>query len=189
MTTSAQLVDLSVFVLRDVGMPALGIQIFSPGDWPSWDGTYPYVRVSNPHEDKTSLGNAAIEFDVVATIRFTARVQVPASGDDGGAGAAESALGLLKQQIEMSIINHTRIMPLLEQYPFVRAQTGFTSEGEKHLGELVLDIGMKFYQGPEDFFVPRAYPLTDIRFESALPDPAASNGLLPGPVLDVQPPK
>jgi hypothetical protein len=185
MTTSVDLVNLSVAALKAAGTAA-GDRVYSPGDWPTWDGLYPYLRVTCPDEDKQSLGPATIEFKVVATIRFLARIEAAAAVDDGGAAQAEAALGAFKQQIERTVINHPTIMPLLEHYPFVRSRQGFTSDGEQHFADQQVDIGMQFYQGPEDFYQPVLVTLEELNIATQLPDPASPVGVLDGPIIDLQ---
>jgi hypothetical protein len=154
-TTSADLLTLAVAALvgDDPNAPptAAGANVFSPGDWPTWDRNFPAILARIVNEDKTSIGRGTIEFTVISTLQLSCRVEAPADVDDGGAVAAEAALWALQRQVEIAIINSYPLTSLLQQFPFVRTQMAFSSEGEKHLAALQMEIGLEFYQGPEIF--------------------------------------
>jgi hypothetical protein len=145
------------------GSTAAGNRVYVPGDWSTWDKSYPYIRIRPGAEDRTSQGNSGINFDVVSVIRFTARVSAPAQANDGGAAAAEAALWALKRQIEIAIINAPQLRTaLISDYPYTHAEVEVSSEGREHYAELVMDIAMAFYQGAEAFCQPPTVPLDGI---------------------------
>lgn len=161
MTTSSQIRALVATQLAKL-LPS-GTSVFSPRDWSSNVSQYPCVFVRIDGEDRQSLGpNTAQEFETVVTIKVTARVQAPAQANDQGAVAAELALETLKSQIDAALINNPAITVVTEQFEFVRSELSVNSEGEQHLGELVIRYGIKFYEGPEDFFQVTAVPLTEL---------------------------
>ena len=150
MTTSADLLDAVAAALLAAGTDA-GLRVYTPGDWPAWDNQYPAIKLRVARETKTSNGRGEISFTVVTTIRILGQVSTPASIDDGGAAAAEVALWALKQQIEVAVINSHALTVLVQQFPSVDAQLAFNAEGETHLAGIQIDLGVEFYQGPEDF--------------------------------------
>ena len=160
MTTTSDLRLLSAEGLK--GKTIAGNNVFLAKTWATWDGSYPILYLHSPGEDMQSLGDAgAPQFTVTATIRVSARVEVRNLPRNGGAAAALVELEIIQQQIKMALINFPPLMKRLQQYPFVRSEIRESGEGDSELAELVMDIGMEFYQGPEDF-----YPL-----EEEIPDP------------------
>ena len=134
MTTTAELRALGVSALA--GATNAGNNVFSPLDLPTWSGDYPILFVTTPDEDSESLGrNGAPQFTVTATSRVVARVE----------------------QIKVVVINYTPRMQLLQQLPYYRTRMDVKAEGEQHLGEVVVDIGLEFYQGPETFTRSRSF--------------------------------
>jgi hypothetical protein len=119
------------------------------------------VRIDS--EDRQSLGpNTAQEFETVATIKVTARVQTAVQANDAGAAACELALETLKSQCDAALINNPVFTGVIEQFESVRSELSVNSEGDQHLGDLVIRYGIKFYEGPEDFFQVSAVPLTEL---------------------------
>ena len=160
MTTTSDLRLLSAEGLKSKTIA--GNNVFLAKTWATWDGSYPILYLHSPSEDMQSLGDAgAPQFTVTATIRVSARVEVRNLPKNGGAAAALVELEVIQQQIKMALINFPPLMKRLQQYPFVRSEIRESGEGDSELAELVMDIGMEFYQGPEDF-----YPL-----EEEIPDP------------------
>jgi hypothetical protein len=165
-----------------IGKTDAGSNVYSPLDRPTWSGNYPVLFLSTPEENKESLGpNGAPQFEVTMTLRVVARVQQNQQKDDAGAAAAMAALESLQQQIEVALINNPAIMGLIEEYPFVRATNTITGEGESQLGELVMDIGLKFYQGPEDFYQIQTEELEEITIDGDLQNVFDPNGMYPNP--------
>lgn len=165
MTVTADLFAIAVTALT--GTTSAGANVFSALDWPTWNGSYPCLYIHTPEEDKESHGTVgAPQFTVTATLTVEGRFQAPAgavnSPFDAGAATVEAALFLLGKQIEQALINYGPLMALLEQYPFIRTRMSLTAEGEQHLGNLVTQIGLQFYQGPEDFYQPPTSVITEI---------------------------
>lgn len=190
MTSSASIRTLAVAAL--VGTTAAGSNVYSPLDRPTWKGNYPVIFLQTPSEEKASLGpNSAPQFTTTTTVRIVARVNAPQAKNDAGAAAAELALENLQTQIEVALINNPALMSQLQQFAWVRVQKEVTGEGEQHLGELVMEIGMEFYQGPEDFYPTTSVPLEEITvdFDAAnvfdptgtYPDPPFPDSVEPAP--------
>ena len=150
MTTSAQLMTLTVQALT--GTTNAGANVFNPRDWSTWDGSYPVLLISTPREDGDSLGRNTPQFTVTTTVRIEARVQAPATDSDAAATTLLDTLQAMREQVKQAVINSPSIMPLLQQFPFYRSEITTDPSGDQHLGQLVLELGMEFYQGPEDFY-------------------------------------
>ncbi|MDR3438954.1 hypothetical protein [Telmatospirillum sp.] len=176
-TTSAVLLGLVQTVLT--GATMAGDRVFVPGDYPTWDGEYPAILVQAPHERKDSQGNGGINFDVTATLRITGRVQAPAQAGELGASVAEALATTLARQVEVAVINQYQVMLPLEEIPFVDTQIKTSAEGREHFAEVVIDIGMKFYQGWEDFCPPQADALTEIVVDTDLANVFDPSGTYP----------
>ena len=57
------------------------------------------------------------------------------------------------------MINNDAITEVIQQFATIRSQVGVNSEGQLQLAELMMEIGLEHYQGPEDFY---PTPTTDI---------------------------
>ena len=160
-TTTQTLVDLVVTLLD--GATDAGESVYSPGDWPTYAGEYPFIRVRGVAEEKESLGRfSPSEFWTTSTVQLVARVSSPALISDGGATANEVALWALQRQIEVAVINAPAIARIVQNFPKVRSRVGFNSDGEEHLAELVMEIDLEYFQGADDFAQPNAVPLTTV---------------------------
>ena len=70
-------------------------------------------------------------------------------------------------------------MILIEEIVDVRAETAFKASGADHLGELLLEIDVRFYQGPEAFYPIMGAPLTTVSLTTQYPTLQGPNvGLL-----------
>lgn len=154
MTTSSDLRRLVVEALK--GKTAAGVNVFSPRTWSTWDGSYPLVYLNVSGEDMGSLGRHVPEFTVTATLRVSAQVSVKQLPDGTGAAQAQLELEALQDQIKRALINNPALMKRIQQFPFVRSEFKADGESATDLAELVMEVGLEFYQGPEDF-----YPLED----------------------------
>jgi len=150
MTTSADLRALAVTGLT--GTTDAGANVFSPRDWPTWDGDYPVIFVLTPTERGVGLGpNGPPQFTTTTTLQVVARVQIMAQALDAGAAAALVALEDLNEQIKRALINYSPLMALLQQFPSFTSQMQVSDENGRHLGELTFALDMEYYQGPDDF--------------------------------------
>ncbi|SEJ21620.1 hypothetical protein SAMN04244572_03148 [Azotobacter beijerinckii] len=154
MTTTADMRALAAEALK--GRTDAGLNVFSARTWPTWDGQYPLLYLHTPAEDMESLGRHAPQFTVTATLKISARVRVPQQTDNAGAAQAQLALEQIQDQAKRALINNPALMSRLQQFPFIRSEFREDGEGGSELAELVMEVGMEFYQGPEDF-----YPLED----------------------------
>lgn len=183
--TSDDIVDAVVAALREDGIT--GGNVWSYRDWPTSPDELPITALDMPDEDKTYLGRAAPGFTVVADVPITVRVKAPASIDDGGALEVQQLLAVERRKVEVSIINRPSIMRLCQQIVFVRSRFNATPGGEQHFGEVVINIGFEFYQGPEDFHVITGDPIEAFAITTRVTTP---DGVIdPGPSLEIDLPQ
>ncbi|MBD1412860.1 hypothetical protein NUJ30_08425 [Burkholderia contaminans] len=157
MTTAATLRSIALAGL--LGKTDAGTNVFAPRDMPTWEGTYPMLLLTLDEEDGDSLGrNGPPQFNVTATLRVTGRVEHFAEDNDQGAALVYASLETLRDQIKVALINYTPLMVELQQFPFFRSrlQVGGRENGAEHQGQVVVDIGLEFFQGPDDFNQPAA---------------------------------
>ncbi|MCF6763837.1 phage tail protein [Pseudomonas fragi] len=151
MTTTADLRRLTMEAL--VGATEAGDRVFAARSWPIAKGDYPLLYLHSPAEDMDSLGrNGAPQFTVTAVIRISARIQLKHMAGNAAAAKSVDELETIQQQIKRAVINYPPLMARLQQFSFIRSQIQEDGEGQLELAELVMDIGMEFYQGPEEFY-------------------------------------
>lgn len=181
MTTTADLQAIAVAALQAAPTGA-GTNVFSLLDWPTWAGSYPVIFLQTPTETKESLGpNGAPQFTVTATLRITARVQTPAQANGAGAAAALVALDAMQRQIEIALVNYTPLMSMLQQVASIHVDKKVDGEGSQNLGEMVMDMALEFYQGPEDFYVIPVTPLTEVTVDADLTNVFDASGTYASP--------
>lgn len=180
MTTTADLRSLAAAALS--GATDAGTNVFAARDWPTWNGSYPVLYLQTPIEDKESISrNGAPQFTVTATLRISARVQKPTTTTGTGAAAAVVALETLQRQMEVALINNPALMSQLQQFPFVRTEMKVDDDGDQNLAELVMDVGLEFYQGPEDFYPVATVPLEQITVDADLTNVFDATGTYANP--------
>lgn len=167
MTQTADLRAAAVTALSNI--TDAGANVFSPLDRPTWAGDYPVIFLTTPEEQKESLGtDGAPQFTVTATLQVIARVSMNQAQKDAGAAQAMVELEKLQRQIEVALINNPALMSRLQQFAFVRVTKDVNGDGESNLGELKMDFGLEFYQGPEDFYQIQTNPLETITVDGDL---------------------
>lgn len=151
MTTSDTMMEAMTRCLQ--GRTVAGQNIYSPRDWPSTRDLYPMIKVGSFDEDKESLGNNAPQFNTTTKIRLTCTLSAMPKPNDQGAVDAQIALGIWQREIERAVINNPILWKAgLQEFVSVVSRSKVTQDGETHIGELTMDFGLKFYQGPEDFY-------------------------------------
>lgn len=162
-TTSDDLVDLTVAALRAANV--VGGNVWSYRDWPTGPYVEPIVILDLPDEDKTSLGRSGWpQFTVLATVPITIKASRLAKPDDLGALELQQDLAVIKRQIEVAVINAADLTARLQHMPFVRTVSKIESR-ERHQGQVQLQMGMEFYQGPEAFHQPELADLDVVSIE------------------------
>jgi hypothetical protein len=178
MTTSRDLRELAVQGLLALNATDAGPNVYSPRTWATWDGNYPMLLVQTPDEDGQGWGpHGPPAFTVTTTLRITARAQAPARTDDQAAVIVEEQLEILREQIKAALVNYPPLMSLLQQYPWFRSSMQPSGEGANPIGQMVLDIGLEFVQGPHDFYQPPAVPLQGIDLTVKEPNGTTAPGL------------
>jgi hypothetical protein len=156
-TTSDDLVDLTVAALRAANV--VGGNVWSYRDWPTTPRDDPIVILDLPDEEKTSLGRSGWpQFLVLATVPITIKASRLAKPDDFGALELQQDLALIKRQVEVAVINAPDLTARLQHMPFVRTVSKIEAR-DRHHGQVQLQLGMEFYQGPEAFHQPETTDL------------------------------
>lgn len=187
MTTSAEI--RSKFVAALKGSTDAGESVFSPFDWPTMDGSYPCILVRNPRERKESQGPFQPGYDVFSTMQIIVRTISPALAGDEGSAVALAAAERLRAQIEVSLINNPLIWndsaggALIEQFTSIDSEISTSSEGEMPMGELIMNVEVKFYQGPEDFFKIPTVQIDEVQIAVSVPDGTPQPGIIIHPQL------
>lgn len=158
------LLDIVVGILSGDGVTDAGSQVFSPGDWPTQGDQYPRLKPRVVQESKQSLGRGGgPSFTVVSTLRIIGEVSAPAQFNDAGGSAAAAQLWRLARQVEVAVIGNGALYDAgVQQFATVNSQLAYSSDGETHLAGIQIDIGLEFYQGPEDFAPVAADDLDEI---------------------------
>lgn len=145
------------------GATAAGANVYTPRTWPTKATAMPFLMVQSPTEEKVSLGRSGpAQFHVTATFRVVGRVYALETGVEQAAQAALAAVGALKRQVEIAVINDGLLHQMVQKFASVRSITDVKTEGEATFGELVMDFGIEFYQGPEDFAPVEADPIEEL---------------------------
>lgn len=148
--TSDTIQDAIVAALT--GATAAGANVFTARDWQTPAAQMPVILVQSPNERKETVSgrNGPAAFNVMGTFRIVARVYAKAEAGDAGAMAALAAVQLLQRQIEVAVINAAPIWELVQQFSWVEV-TNTVKKEEYHFGELIMDLGLEFYQGADAF--------------------------------------
>ncbi|MDR7873165.1 ATP-binding protein [Yersinia mollaretii] len=148
-----------------------GNRVYSPRDWPTTEDMYPLILVQTLIEEKQSLGRNAPQFNTITTVRITGRLQeLDGEHLDDGANKAYLALERLREQIERAVINSYDLTRQIQQFARVRSTVDLDSGGEGHMAQLLMELDIEYYQGPEDFYPIVADPLDGIDITIAMPD-------------------
>lgn len=146
-------------------------RVYSPRDWPTTEDMYPVILVQTLIEEKQSLGRNAPQFNTITTVRITGRLQeLDSENENDGANKAELALERLREQIERAVINSYELTRQIQQFARVRSTIDLDSGGEGHMAQLLMELDIEYYQGPEDFYPIIADSLEGIDITMAMPD-------------------
>ncbi|MDX3878127.1 MAG: hypothetical protein QHC81_06490 [Achromobacter sp.] len=177
MTTTNQLRALAVQALTN--STDAGERAYSPRDQASWDGEYPVLFVRTNDEDGVSFGRSgAPAFTVTSALVVEARADHPGEPDDAGAAALLVKLESLRDQIKAAVINYPPLMRELNQFSYFRTRIAPGPEDAgHHLGSVLVELGLEFVQGPEDFFPVPTNPLEGVDTRIQMPDGTAVPGV------------
>lgn len=165
---AAQIRELVVNALK--GKTAAENRVYSPMDWSTVNADYPCIIVQTPFDHKKSLGRNVPQFNTVTTVRVTGRLEEFDGDDLDGAMKAELALEALREEIERAVINSYELTRQIQQYLEIRSQIDISAGGEGHLAQLLMDLDIEYYQGPEELYPVDADPLTGIDINVQQPD-------------------
>ncbi|CNI59549.1 Mu tail sheath family protein [Yersinia pekkanenii] len=166
---TAQVRQLVVDALKE--KTDAGIRVYSPRTWPTTEALYPVILVQSLIEEKQSLGRNAPQFNTITTVRITGRLQeLDGEHVDDGADKAELALERLRDQIERAVINSYDLTRQIQQFARVRSTIDLDSGGEGHMAQLLMELDIEYYQGPEDFYPINADRLDGMDITIAMPD-------------------
>ncbi|HHX9043184.1 TPA: ATP-binding protein, partial [Yersinia enterocolitica] len=96
--------------------------------------------------------------------------ELDGENENDGANKAELALERLREQIERAVINSYDLTRQTQQFARVRSTIDLDSAGEGHLAQLLMELDIEYYQGPEDFYPIEADSLLGIDITMAMPD-------------------
>ncbi len=146
-------------------------RVYSARTWPTTESMYPVILVQTPIDVKNSLGRNVPQFNTVTTVRITGRLQeLDDEAEDNGAIKAEIALERLREQIERAVINSYELTRKTQQYLQVRSTIDVDASGEGHTAQLLMELDIEYYQGPEEFYPVEAETLTGMDVTIAMPD-------------------
>jgi hypothetical protein len=165
---AAQVRNLVVLAL--IGKTDAKSRVYSPRDWSTRSDDYPVLFVQTPFDHKRSLGRNVPQFNTVTTVRVTGRLEAFDGEFDGGAEQAELALETLREQVERAVINSYELTKVTQQFAEIRSQIDIDASGESHIAQLLMDIDIEYYQGPEDFYPIEAHSLDGIDVTLAMPE-------------------
>ncbi|MEI7411063.1 ATP-binding protein [Pectobacterium aroidearum] len=138
-------------------------RVYSPRDWPTSEDMYPAILVQTPIDVKNSLGRNAPQFNTVTTVRVTGRLQeLDDETEDNGALKAEESLEALREQIERALINSYELTRQTQQFVQIRSTIDVDASGEGHMAQLLMELDIEYYQGPETFYVIDSSPLVGV---------------------------
>lgn len=172
---SAIIRKLTVAALKAGGTDA-GDRVYTPRDWPTNSDDYPALLVQTPFDHKHSMGRNAPQFTSVTTVRITGRVEAFDTETASGALLAEEALERLREQVERAVINSYELTRQTQQYREIRSTIDVDAGGEGHIGQLLYEIDVEYFQGPDDFFPVESTPLEGIDLRIKEPDGATQPG-------------
>lgn len=147
-----------------------GDRVYSPRDWSTRSEDYPSLLVQTPFDEKQSLGRNAPQFNSVATIRITGRVEAFDGEANDGAMQAEAALETLREQVERAVVNSYDLTLAVQQFRHIRSAIQVDAAGDGHIGQLTYEIDVEYYQGPEDFYPVDGVPLQGVDVTIQQPD-------------------
>lgn len=163
--------DLVVSAL--VGKTDAEGRVYSPRTWSTNESMYPVILVQTPIDIKNSLGRNVPQFNTVTTVRITGRLQeLDGETEDNGAIKAEIALERLREQIERAVINSYELTRQIQQYLQVRSTINVDASGEGHTAQLLMELDIEYYQGPEEFYEIDSEPLEGVDVTVVMPDDA-----------------
>ena len=164
-----------------------GDRVFMPRDWPVQDYDVPIIKIQAPSEDKISKGRNGIQFDTTTSVEILAEVSAPAEDNDAAAGKVLTALGMFQRQIELAVIGDPTLfggdqVGLVQQLSRVSSKMATRADGKVHRGALSMTFDFEFYQGTEDFQLPKTVDIETFHLFADLINVASPTGTFVPPM-------
>lgn len=147
-----------------VGQTGAGDQVFTPRTWRTPAALAPVLLVQSPSETKTNISGRTgpSDFWVTGVFRIVGRLYAKSGSGDAGAIAAQAALGTLKRQVEVALINSDTLRRMVQQFTSVATKSDIKSEGGLTFAEFEMDLTLEYIQQSEDFAQVPADPFTEL---------------------------
>jgi hypothetical protein len=142
-----------------------GERVYTPSTWPTRPDMMPVVLVRYAASDRSAAGRGERMFTAVDTFQIILQVAQLAAGDDAAVLAAEVTAWRIWRQVEVAVISDPELLRKTSQFPFIRNAIARDSEGQQTLVGMNAELGVEYFQGPEDFL---AYDGEDIPGEPLL---------------------
>jgi hypothetical protein len=182
-------------LVRDAlqGRTDAGPRVFTPRTWPTKVEAMPIILVRYARSDRVSLGRGDIQFTATDSIEIELQAAAFAAGDDAAALVAEDEAWRIQKQVEAAIVGYAPLTQLIQQFPHIRSGIARSSEGQRVFVGIKTDLGLEYYQGPEDFGAydgdeVTADPLPDlqqVRIDTDYAEPGAPETPNHGPIGNV----
>ncbi|ULI99645.1 ATP-binding protein [Klebsiella pneumoniae] len=154
-----------------VGHTDAGDRVYSPRDWPTSSAIYPALLVQTPFDHKKALGRNTPAFTTVTTVRITGRVgNMMVKLMMMAPCVLKQPRENLREQVERAVINSYELTRKIQKYAEVRSTINVDADGEAHMGQLLFEIDIEHYQGPEDFYPVNPPPLEGVDITITMPD-------------------
>lgn len=166
---SPEVRNLAVLAIKD--NTDAGGRVYSPRDWSTRSDLFPLILIQIHSDDKKGIDKNAPKFNTTTTLRITARVEsFDGEADEDGAMKAEIQLENLQLQIEKALINSYELTRQIHRYSAVSSITEIGSDGEGHIGQLLMLVSVEYFQGPDDFYPVISDALKEVDISLSMPD-------------------
>lgn len=125
-------------------------RVFTPKTWSTKPDQMPIVLIRYARNDGASLGKGEIQFETIDTVQIVLQVAKLPNAQDDAILAAEAEAWRIQRQIEAAIFQTGKLGGEIEQFPFIRRGIARNSDGQQTIVEIQTELGLKYYQGPED---------------------------------------
>lgn len=167
---------MDVFAAAFLGATAAGERVYVPRTWPTEPGTMPLIVLEPGKETQRSKGRSVPQFDVVGGVRARGRVYAKSGAGDAGAIAALAAACILKRQMEVAIVGRRELRLLVQSVATVETTVTIGREGEVVFGEVLMEFGLDYYRGPDEFHPTGGDPLEELALYADLLNVFSSTG-------------
>lgn len=170
--------------LRDAAVAALkaantlaGQRVYSPRDWPTWNGIHPAIIVRTPNESAQSLGPVGVPtFNTTITLTISGRTERDSEAH------ADADARTLAQQIKSAILQNGQFIKTqaVQQFVGFTSRIEVTAEGRQHIGDVTVSFSIEVFQVYEPTIDaagdPIGTPLTNVRIHIDAIEPFDASG-------------